>query len=620
MKRENEVKQRDPEIAPEEELVPEDDTIIGKAFRWSLLVILGVVGLVALGFYLSREDAPQAAIREVEVDTPENLVQDAESLPEVRFTDITREAGIQFVHVNGARGEKMLPETMGGGVAFLDYDNDGDQDLLFVNSDVWPGDPAPSARRGMALYENDGSGRFQDATAAAGLNVTFYGMGVAAGDFDGDGWTDLFLTALGPNRLFRNERGRFRDVTAQAGVGGERDEWSSSAGFFDYDNDGDLDLFVGNYVRWTRQIDLDLNFTLNGRDRAYGPPTNFTGTYPYLYRNEGAGRFRDVSAEAGVQIENPVTGKPMAKALGLAPIDLDRDGWMDVVVANDTVQNFLFHNQGDGTFEEIGAFAGVGFDSHGSATGAMGIDAAHYRNSAWLALAVANFANEMTSLMVSQDDPLLYVDETATEGIGSPSRLSLSFGLFFFDYDLDGRLDLLQANGHLEEEINQVQKSQFYEQAAQLFWNSGPQAKSCFVQVPQDSAGDLSKPIVGRGAAYADIDGDGDLDVVLTQTGREALLLRNDQELGRHWLRIKLRGGKGNPEAIGAWVELTSNGITQRRQVMPTRSYLSQVELPLTFGLGDSTRIDSITVRWPDGSVEEVAPPQAVDTTLVVER
>ncbi len=604
-----------------EELVPEDDRVIGRAFRWSLLVIAVAAGVLGLALFLNRDRPTDTVVREIDAQAPSKLDHDDSRLPRVAFKDVTREAGVTFVHFNGAEGEKLLPETMGGGVAFLDYDNDGDQDLLLINADYWPNSKKRGAVHGMAVYRNEGGGRFVDATRGSGLEGHFYGFGAAVGDYDNDGSVDLFVSALGKNHLFRNSGGRFEEVTSKAGVEGQDEAWSSSAGFLDYDNDGDLDLFVCNYVHWTRQIDLDLNFSLNGHDRAYGPPNNFTGSYSYLYRNNGDGTFTDVSKEAGIQVDNPVTGKPMGKALALAPVDVDRDGRIDIVVANDTVQNFLFHNKGDGTFEEIGAFSGVGFDNNGKATGAMGIDTAYYRNDNTLAIGVGNFANEMTSFFVNQDDPLLFSDEASGEGVGSPSRVHLSFGLLFFDYDLDGRLDLLQANGHLEEEINQVQASQHYLQPAQLFWNAGGNGQSCFLEAPAETVGDLAKPIVGRAAAYADIDGDGDLDVVLTQTGAAPLLLRNDQALNHHWLRVKLRGNgtSVNRDGVGSWVELKVGGVTQRRQVMPTRSYLSQVELPVTFGLGSATQIDSLTIHWPDGSDQAVSV-SGVDRELAVDQ
>jgi hypothetical protein len=590
---------------PEDELVPVDDAIIGRVFRRSLVVIVVLAVAAFVAVRLARRPPPAEAVQAKQVGRVADQSAPLPELPQVRFVDVTAEAGIGFVHANGARGEKLLPETMGSGLAFFDFDGDGDQDLLFVNAADWPEAPRAASRPTLALYRNDGKGRFAHVTDAAALDVSLYGTGPAVGDYDQDGDADLFVAALGPDRLLRNDGGRFTDVTREAGVAGAADGWSSSAGFLDYDRDGDLDLFVCNYVQWSRRIDLELNFTLNGTDRAYGPPTNYRGTHPALFRNDGGGRFTDVSAPAGIEVGHPITGEPMGKALAAVFVDVDRDGHIDIFVANDTVQNFLYHNRGDGTFEEVGAAAGVGFDGSGNATGAMGIDAAHHRNDAHLAVAIGNFANEMTSLYVS-DGGLLFTDEAAGEGIGSPSRSFLKFGLFFFDYDLDGRLDLLEANGHLETEIHDVQASQTYEQPAQLFWNAGPLARACFMEVPRGSLGDLTRPIVGRGAAYADIDGDGDLDVALTQAGRRPVLLRNDQRLGHHWLRVKLVGTRCNREAIGAWVELEAGGVVQRRQVMPTRSYMSQVELPVTFGLGQVSRVDRLEVEWPDGTRQTV--------------
>jgi enediyne biosynthesis protein E4 len=509
------------------------------------------------------------------------------------------------VHFNGAYGDKLLPETMGGGTAFFDYDNDGDQDLLFVNSSTWPHRPPAKPKPTMALYRNNGAGQFDNVTQQVGLDVSFYGMGVAIADYDGNGWPDIFFTAVGKNHLFHNQKGRFTEVTDQAGVAGRDQEWSTSAGFFDYDNDGDLDLFVTNYVRWTKEIDQKLDFRLTGVGRAFGPPQNYEGTFPYLYRNNGDGTFVDVSDESGIKVQNAATGLPEAKSLALAIIDADQDGWSDVFIANDTVKNYFFHNQRDGTFDEVGEIYGLAYGPDGNATGAMGVDVAHFRNDQNLGFMIGNFANEMTSVYVSQDDPSFFVDDAIGAGIGATSRRALTFGLFLFDYDLDGRLDMLQANGHIENEINKMDPSQTFEQAAQLFWNAGPNQTTGFISV--DSTGDLTQKIVGRGASYADVDADGDLDVVLTQIGGSPLLLRNDQKLKHHWLRVKLEGHLPNQHAIGAWVELKTQGQMQRRQVMPTRSYLSQVELPITFGLGAATDVFSLQVIWPNGEKQMVA-------------
>jgi hypothetical protein len=556
--------------------------------------------------------------------------------PAVRFTDITEKAGIRFRHTNGSFGKKLLPETLGSGVAFLDFDNDGHQDLLFVNSCYWPGfedksKPTPT----LALYRNKGDGTFEDVTSEAGLaELTMYGMGVTVGDYDNDGFVDVFITGVGGNRLLHN-RGKdaagkwlgFEDVTASAGdlagpggwpagvTGDTFLSWkkpinfSTSASFLDYDGDGKLDLFVCNYVTWSPDVDLAQGFSLKGVGRAFGPPTAFEGAQCFLYRNMGGGKFKDVSAEAGVQVfEKEGTGegarqRSVAKSLGVIVCDVDDDGWPDIIVANDTVRNFFFHNvrRGDGSrgFEEIGMPKGVAY-AEGKARGAMGIDAGECRPGQ-LAIIISNFANEPSTLLcLDNRERLLFSDGAMAEGLYGPSRSLLKFGTFFFDYDLDGRLDLLTCNGHLEPEIGRVLEQE-YRQPVQLFWNSG--GKACFAQVPQTGpAGtDLFRPLVGRGCAYADIDGDGDLDVVLTENRGPARLLRNDGGNKNHWIRLVLEGDglRSNRSAIGARVYLEAGGVVQRREVAAARGYLSQSELPLTFGLGQTTKVDKVTIYWP---------------------
>lgn len=660
------------EVVGEEELVPADDAIIGRAFRWSLLVFVAA-GAVIAGMVLLMKRPANVAVAAPREYVPPKRIESSVVAPSIPFTDITQAAGIDFTHVNGATGDKLLPETMGGGTAFLDIDNDGDQDILLINSCDWNRTQLPSAVSGVdattpttpapthALYRNNGDGTFADVTQGSGFDQAYYGMGVAVGDVDNDGLADVYISALGPNHLYRNlGGGKFEDVTARAGVAGDSGAWSTSAGFVDIDNDGDLDLFVCDYVRWSRDIDFQINYTLTGVGRAYGPPTNFEGANSSLYRNNGDGTFTDITEPAGIRV-NSIEGRPMGKALGLAPYDVDGDGLMDLFIANDTVRRFWFHNLGGGKFEERGSESGLAFDRAGNATGAMGVDAARYRNDDTLGFVVGNFANEMSSLMVSSDPTAgrgtksqeqagavpQFVDEAITEGIGAPTRLKLKFGAFFFDADLDGRLDILHSNGHIEDEIHKTEASQTYAQSAQLFWNAGPDAPACFVEATAGTLGDLSHPIVGRGAAYADIDNDGDLDVLLTQVHGRPMLLRNDtigthasggaainpsdasaggaasggamRGGGPHWMRVKLvgNGTSSNRDAIGATVELAADGVIQHRTVMPTRSYLSQVELPITFGLGDATALDSLTITWPDGT-HTTHPVEGVDQLLTI--
>lgn len=588
----------------------EDDAVIGRALRISVLVIACIVTVIFGWFAVRRLFTRPPEKQVVAVTKPELRKSLQATIPSLPLADITEEAGIDFVHQSGAEGQKLLPETMGSGVAWIDYDNDGDQDLLLVDSTAWEWSSSRSASGGQGrcrLYANDGRGGFTDVSDETGFEQTLYGMGVAIGDYDNDGWTDIFLSAVGHNRLLRNEEGQFRDVTDEAGVAGAGDAWSTSCGFVDYDNDGRLDLMVCNYVRWSKEIDLGQSFSLDGETRAYGPPRAFGGTFPYLYRNEGDGRFADVSASAGVQIRNRNTGVPLSKGMGLAPVDVNADGFIDLVVANDTVQNFLFVNQKDGTFSELGEELGIAYDRDGNARGAMGIDAAVYRGSDTVAIGIGNFANEPSALYVAKAGSSQFSDLAMATGFGPPTRSRLTFGLFFFDVDLDGRLDVAGANGHLEEEIHKVQSTQHHAQPPQLFWNAGASGGSQLVQVPPEKTGEaFHQPMVGRGAAFADIDGDGDLDFILTANGGPPRLLRNDQTLGHHWLRLKLVGRTANRSAIGARVEVEAGDQVLVKTVMPTRSYLSQCELPVTFGLGEATSVDSVTITWPGGKTQQV--------------
>ncbi|MFY7877299.1 MAG: FG-GAP repeat domain-containing protein, partial [Pirellula sp.] len=463
-------KSEDPQLEREE-----DDAVIGRAFLGSTAVfaVIGILVFAAYWFLSGKKE--QAEVVEAEVSVPGVRVLPKVTVPVITWADISESSGIRFQHINGATGEKLLPETMGSGCAFWDYDSDGDQDILLINSCPWPhNQPESGTNSTLGLFANDGKGNFTDVTKEVGLDVSVYGMGAACGDYDNDGRVDLFVSCLGPDKLFRNVDNKFVDVTEQAKVGGDTNAWSTSSGFFDYDRDGDLDLMVCHYVEWSRELDAAQEFRLvGGKERAYGRPQPFGGTFPSLFRNEGNGTFTDVSNEAGIQVANPATNVPMGKSLGLVFEDYDGDGFLDCAIANDTVQNFLFKNLGNGKFEETGTTAGIAFDATGSARGAMGIDSAAFRNDSSVGIAIGNFANEMSALYVARSRNLQFYDDAIANGFGPATRLELTFGVLFLDFDLDGRLDIFQVNGHLEEDIAKVQASQKYEQAPQLFWNAG---------------------------------------------------------------------------------------------------------------------------------------------------
>jgi len=519
------------------------------------------------------------------------------------FTDVTKAAGIRFRHDSGAFGKKYLPETMGAGGAFLDADGDGAQDILLVNSMSWPGGPARKSL--LALYRNNRDGTFADVTASSGLGVPLYGLGVAAADYDNDGRTDIYITALGKNRLFHNLGGlRFADVTDAAGVGNTG--FSASAAWLDYDRDGRLDLVVANYVDWS--IDTDRYCSLDGKSKSYCTPEAYKGQSMALYRSLGSGKFEDATKRAGLL-------DPTAKALGIALLDHNGDGWLDLFVANDTQPNRLYENKQNGTFSNIAVAAGVAFNEAGVARAGMGADAADYDGSGRPSLVIGNFSNEMMALYHNEGNGL-FIDEAPTSTIGKTSLLTLTFACFFFDYDLDGRPDIFAANGHVADDISIVQPRVKYAQAPHLFHNAGNRR---FDAVTASAGAALQEAVVARGAAYGDYDGDGDPDLLITTNNGPARLLRNDGGEGNHRLRLKLTGTKSNRDAIGAFTRVTSAaGISPWQMVKTGSSYLSQSEMPLTFGLGSATAVNKIEVRWPDGRAETL-PGVAADLSLVVE-
>ncbi len=525
---------------------------------------------------------------------------------EVTFRDITQQAGIRFVHNNGAFGRKFLPETLGPGVAFIDYDNDGFPDIFLVNGMDWPGHVQKHTT--PKLYHNNHDGTFTDVTRKAGLDIELYGLGVAVGDYDNDGFDDLFITALGQSRLFHNNgNGTFTDVTQKAGLAGPR-ELSSSAAWVDYDKDGRLDLVVGNYVQWTPETDLYC--TLDGKNKSYCTPESYKGTAARLWHNRGDGTFEDVTQKAGL-------GEPTSKTMGIAVLDYDNDGWPDLLFSNDTQPNKLYRNNGNGTFSEKGVIAGIAFSEDGVARAGMGVDAADYDHSGHPSVMITNFSNQMLSLYHNEGKGL-FVDEAPQSAIGRATLLTLGFGCFFFDYDLDGWPDIFVANGHIDPEIQKVQANVKYAMPPHLFRNLG---KGKFEEVTSTMGAALATPRVGRGAAYADIMNRGRLDLLLSTNGGPAYLFRNDAQGSgaNHSLRIKLIGTKSNRDGIGAVVRLTSGGETQTQMLRSGSSYLSASELVLTFGLAQRDKADTIEIRWPSGAVDRLSNVSAGQTITATE-
>ncbi|HEV2709682.1 MAG TPA: CRTAC1 family protein [Edaphobacter sp.] len=506
---------------------------------------------------------------------------------------MTEQAGIHFRHNSGAFGKKYLPETMGSGVCVLDYDNDGWQDILFVNSMDWPGHK--SANSLPALYHNNGNGTFTDVTRQAGLAAKMYGLGCAEADYDNDGFEDIYITALDGNHLFRNlGNGKFADVTARAGV---RDPgFSTSAVWFDYDNDGKLDLFVLHYVDWS--IATDQFCSLDGKNKSYCTPEAYKGQSATLYHNKGNGTFEDVTKKAGLY-------DPSGKSLGVTLLDYDNDGWLDLFVTNDTQPNKLYHNNHDGTFTDTAFSAGVAFSDAGKARAGMGTDAADYDGSGRQSLVIGNFTNESMSLY-HNDGSGLFTDKASDAGITAPSAKSLTFSSFFFDYDLDGLPDIFALNGHVADDVSVTQPSLHYAEPPLLFRNKG---RGNFEGVSGKVGAALRQAIVGRGAAYLDFDNDGDLDLVVTTSNGPAKLLRNDNANENDMLRVKTIGTRSNRDGIGAKVTVkTSKGMRLFEMVKTGSSYLSQSEMPLTFGLGKPTEGKMVTLEivWPSGKKESI--------------
>ncbi|HTP31551.1 MAG TPA: CRTAC1 family protein [Candidatus Acidoferrales bacterium] len=510
----------------------------------------------------------------------------------VRLTDVTAAAGIQFHHTSGAYGAKRLPETMGPGCAFIDYDADGWPDILLVNGMEWPDRRDARRPSTMRLYHNNRDGTFTDVTARAGLAVEMYGLGIAIGDYNNDGFPDLLVTAVGQNRLFQNNgRGAFIDVTEKAGLGG-RNAFSTSAMWFDFDRDGLLDLLVCNYVKWSPERDVFCS--VDGKRKSYCTPEAYHGETCWLFRNRGNGTFEDVTAKSGIFDST-------SKSLGVTLLDFDRDGWPDLLIANDTQPNKLYRNQRNGTFEETGVRAGVAFSEDGKARAGMGIDAADFDNSGAEGIAITNFDNEMMALYRTGRDGV-YQDIAQRSGIGAASKSSLGFGCAFLDINLDGFLDLAAVNGHIDETVRRIHGNVGYAQPPHLFLNDG---KAGFHDIAAEAGAGFAAPKVARGLAYGDFDRDGDLDLLITTNQGPAYLYRNNLPAGNHGLRLRLTGTKSNRDAIGAVARVFGPEGTQSRRVKSGSSYLSQSELPLTFGLGRRDTAARLVIEWPSGATQE---------------
>ena len=521
---------------------------------------------------------------------PLDLVAQLQPRPGFQLVDVTAASGLDFRHNNGARGGKLLPETLGAGCAFIDYDADGWQDIVLVNGMDWPGQKRQ--RSTLKLYRNNRNGTFTDVTRAAGLDMELYGMGVAVGDFNNDGFPDLYVTCVGQSRLFRNTgKGRFVDVTRASGLGG-RQAFSTSAMWVDVDRNGLLDLFVCNYVRWSE--DHDVFCSIDGKRKSYCTPEAYRGETCWLLRNRGDGTFEDVTATSGIFDSS-------SKSLGVALVDDDRDGWPDIFVANDTQPNKLYRNQRNGTFKDVALEAGVALSDDGKARAGMGVDVGDFASTGRAGIAITNFEGEMVGLYRAQGTGA-YQDVSVASGVGSASRARLGFGCVFADVDLDGSLDLIVANGHIDDTVRNIPGNAGYAQPPHLFLNDG---RGRFHDAAAEVGGGFAQPRVGRGLACGDFDGDGDVDLLLTTNNGSPVLFRNDHTAGRRSLRFHLVGVKSNRDAIGATVQIMHGGTSQSRMVKSGSSYLSQSELPVTFGVGARDRVDRVVIAWPSGRTEE---------------
>ena len=512
------------------------------------------------------------------------------STNQISFTEVTKYAGLaDFRHITGAAGDKWFPESMGSGGGFIDYNGDSWPDILLVSGGVWP-EKNKTVIPALKLYRNNQDGTFSDVTASTGLaDLHTYGFGITVADYDNDDDQDFFFTTIWQNHLFRNDGGSFVDVTAKSGLGKDS-LWSTSAIFFDADLDGWADIYVGSYVDWSPENDIWC--TLDGITKNYCTPELFNGVPSRFYHNNGNGTFTDQTEQAGFL---PAPGK----MLGAAELDFNNDGWPDLAVASDTQRDLLYINNGNGTFDEIGTISGMAYDENGRAKAGMGIDVGVVDGSKKETIFVGNFSKEMISVFRHQSD-VFFEDRSALSKIGRPSLMTLTFGLFLFDAELDGDLDLFTANGHVQIGIEQTQDGIYYRQPSHLFLNDG---SGHFADIVPIIGGALSKTIVGRGAAYADYDKNGTVDILVTENGGPAHLYRNDNHLN-NFLRINIKSINGTRDGLGTKLVGITKNMSMERRVKTGSSFMSHSETTVTFGLGNAEKLDSLYIYWPDGTKE----------------
>jgi enediyne biosynthesis protein E4 len=578
-----------------EPAAPQDDQIIGRALLWSLTFVCFAV---VTGWFIRQQwfvtPPLQQRLSASPIPTypalPSPVPASPSRAPDLPFADVTALSGIEFVHHNGATPDRRLPEAMGGGVTCFDYDLDGDDDVLFVQTAASSED-----RSSLLLYSNQGQGTFRDVTIAAGLHCQLMGMAASAADFDNDGWPDLFVTGVHRQLLWHNRDGCFVDVTDAAHVAAPAEAWGLPSCWLDYDRDGDLDLFVGRYLQWSAELDDRLQCRWNGVDASYCDPDVFAGQQPLLYQNQGDGTFAEVAEAAGLFVRNPDTGQPVPKIVSAASSDLNHDGWPDLVASCDGVAQLLYLNRQNGQFQEVASSQGIAFDRQGQAVRSLGLDVGWNRQAGVPLVAMGRIGNVMNALFRQDSSRRVWLDQALLSGFGTPSRLDCTFGVHFADLDLDGRLDLVTSNGQMQDNLGVLQASQTRSQPPRLYWQS---SESPLRFEPLNAA---LAPLPGRGVTSADLDRDGDLDLLFGANGDRPRLLRNDQVLSRHWLQLDLRGRHAPRDPWGCRLELRLPRTVLIDVVQPSTGYLSQRPRVITWGLGDESTIEQLTIIWPDG-------------------